>query len=347
MRRYIAPLAAAAASLCGLWSACGPDTEGNGPPITGTRIWVADQPDKEVVIYDPAGNLIKIVGGFGTFSKPNSIDVYREDGAAWICDFYTNRIRKYDADGNLLYATPGEGGGFVVLNPVALAVSQSSGDCWVSDRGNNRVVRLAAGGDVLARVSGFKYPRGVAVDPVAGDVWVADEQNDAVVKLSGTASGNVAVEAVEVGRYTDLDNPWAVAAEANGRGWACSRAQGRVVRLAADAAELASVGGFGEPVALAIDETAKVVYVADTAKGLLVALPRGLTGTHANYAAVAAFVVNGLAHPEDVFADEETGRVYVAEMGGGAVRLYDAQGKLVKTIPGFSGAAAVAAWNGD
>jgi len=345
MRLHKFVTVAAFASLCCLWAACSPDTGGDGNPVTGARIWIADQPDKEVVMYDADGNLIKIVGGRSMFGKPNSIGIYRADGAAWVCDFYTNRIRKFDAGGNPVYATPGEQEGFLVLNPAALAVGQSSGECWVSDRGNNRVIRLAAAGGVLARVSGFKFPRGIAVDPVAGDVWVADEGNDAVVKISGTASGNVGVAAVEAGRFTELDNPWAVAADGDGKGWACSRVEGRVVRLSADAAELASVGGFGEPVALAIDEAANAVYVVDTEKGLLVALPRSLTGTYNGYAAPATFVVGGLSHPEGVFADEETGRVYVAEMGGGAVRIYDSRGEQVNVIPGFSGAAAVAAWD--
>jgi DNA-binding beta-propeller fold protein YncE len=344
MRLHKFVYVAAFASLCCLCAACSPDTEGNGNPVAGARIWIADQPDKEVVMYDADGNLIKVVGGRNMFSKPNSIDIYRADGAAWVCDFYTNRIRKFDAGGTPIYATPGEQEGFLVLNPAGLSVGQSSGECWVSDRGNNRIIRLAAAGGVLARVSGFKFPRGIAVDPVAGDAWVADEGNDAVVKIAGTASGNVGVAAVEVGRFTELDNPWAVAADGDGKGWACSRAEGRVVRLSADAAELASVGGFGEPVALAIDEAANVVYVVDTEKGLLVGLPRSLTGTYTGYAAPATFVVGGLSHPEGVFADEDTGRVYVAEMGGGAVRIYDSRGEQVKVIPGFSGAAVVAAW---
>lgn len=331
-------------TLAGVLAGCGPDTEGNDAPIAGTRVWIADQPDKEVVMYDDAGNFLKLVGGRGIFSKPNSIDIYAEDGAAWICDFYTNRIRKFDADGNPLYASPDPEVGALVLNPISLSVSQSSGECWVSDRGNNRVIRLDADGNVLARVSGFSYPRGISADPAAGDVWVADEGNDAVVKVAATATGDISVRAVEVGRFTGMENPWAVTADADGKGWACSRAEGRVVRLSADAAELASVEGFDAPVALAVDETAKAAYVVDTAKGLLVALPRGVTGTHKNYAAVATFVVSGLAHPEDVFVDEKAGRIYVAEMGGGNVRIYGRGGKAVNTIPGFSGPAALAAW---
>jgi DNA-binding beta-propeller fold protein YncE len=340
---YVAALAAACCAL----TACGPDTEGDGGQITGTRIWIADQPDSEVFIYDERGNLLKVVGGFGMFNKPNSIDVYEEDGAAWVCDFYTNRIRKFSAGGNPLYATPGEEGGFLVRNPVALSVSQASGECWVSDRGNHRVLRLDAEGGVLARVSGFRYPRGISADPAAGDVWVADEGNDAVVKIAGTASGDVPVAAVEVGRFTGMENPWAVAADADGKGWACSREEGRVVRLSPQAAELASVEGFGKPAALAVDETAGAVYVLDVEKGLLAALRRNVTGTHKDYAAVATFVVRNLAKPEDVFADEEAGRIYVAEMGAGSVRIYDRNGELVNTLDGFSGPGAVAAWDGD
>lgn len=342
--KRIISIAAGVAAACAL-IACGPDTEGDGGGLTGTRIWVGDQPDKEVVIYDDAGNLLKYVGGEGIFSKPNAIDIYQKDGAAWICDFYTNRIRKYDADGKPLYASPEPGAGAIVLNPAGLSVSQSSGECWISDRGNNRVLRLDAAGNVLAKVTGFQYPRGISADPVAGDVWMADEGNDVVVKIAASATGEVPVKAVEMGRYTGMNNPWAVAADGDGTGWACSRAEGRVVRLAADAAELASVEGFAAPVALAVYETVKAVYVVDTAKGLLVALPRGVTGTYKNYAGVAIFVVSGLARPEDVFVNDKTGRIYVAEMGAGNVKIFDADGKLINTISGFSGPAALAVWS--
>ncbi|UCH77468.1 MAG: NHL repeat-containing protein [Candidatus Coatesbacteria bacterium] len=345
MRKYFLLIAAAAVALA--LAACDSDTEGNGPPITGMRIWVADQPDKEVEIYDMAGARLKHVGGPPMFSKPNAIGIYLANGDTWVCDFYTNRIRKFNANGDPIFATPGSEQGFLVLNPAALAVGQASGECWVSDRGNNRVLRLGPDGSVLARVTGFQYPRGLAVGPTAGDVWVADEGNDAVVKIASTARGTVAVRNVEVGRYTGMENPWAVAAEANGRAWVSSRLEGRVVKLSSDAAEVAAVGGFDEPVAVAVDDTAGSVYVVDTASGVLVALPRALTGTHGNYRAVAKFVVPGLARPEDVFADEKNGRVYVAEMGGGNVRIYDTSGQLVQTLGGFAGPAVVAAWDED
>jgi DNA-binding beta-propeller fold protein YncE len=324
---------------------CDSDDGGDGGTLTGTRIWIADQPDKEVVIYDDEGNRLKYVGGPGLFSKPNAIDVYEKDGSAWVCDFYSNRIRKFDADGEQLYASPEPSMGALVRNPVDLSASQSTGDCWISDRGNNRVIRLDAKGNVLAKVNGFQYPRGVSADPAGGDVWVADEGHDAVIKIASTANGEVIVRSVEIGRYRGMENPWAVAADADGKGWAASRIEGRVVKLSGDAAELASVEGFDDPVAVAVYEAGKAVYVVDTAKGLLVALPRGVSGAHGNYADVATFVVTGLSRPEDVFVDDDTGRIYVAEMGAGNVKVFDSAGKLVNTIPGFSGPAALAAWS--
>ncbi|MGD8718217.1 MAG: hypothetical protein PVH29_05275 [Candidatus Zixiibacteriota bacterium] len=340
--------ACVAAVALSLFTGCDPDTEGGGStPITGLRIWVAEQPNKTVAIYDEDSALIKVAGDRNTFSKPNSLDVYEKNGATWVCDFYTNRVRKFNSDGELVYSSPGEGQGFIFLNPTGLSVGQASGECWVADRGNNRVVRLSGGGDVLARVTGLSYPRNVSVDPSTGDVWIADEGNDAVVKISGSATGDAAVAAVEKGRYADLDNPWAVAADGDGRAWASSRSEGRVVRLSAKGAELASVSGFDAPVRIAVDETAGAVFVVDAERGVLVAFPYDLSGTYQNYTTPALFVVPGLANPEDVYADVDEGRVYVADMGAGTVEIYDTAGNAIKTVTGLSGPAAVAAWEED
>ncbi len=103
--RKIALAALAAASL-GVF-ACGPDNTGEPPPQADVYVWVADQPDKEVLIFDASGTLLATVGGFGMFSKPNAIDVYDKDGSFWVCDFYTNQIRKFTASGAPLFSTPG------------------------------------------------------------------------------------------------------------------------------------------------------------------------------------------------------------------------------------------------
>jgi len=344
MKRNLILWALAAAALTLAAAGCGPDNNGDETPVANLYIWVADQPDKEVVIFNGAGQLIRVVGGFGTFNKPNAIDVYNADGSFWVCDFYSNRVRKFSASGNPIYATPGGGAEGLLLNPTMLSVGQSNGECWIADRGHARIIRLGADGAVKAKITGFAFPRTVAVDPESGDAWVADEMNNAVVKVMGSASGEVPVGQVELARFTALPHPWAVAADANGFGWATSHEQGRVIRVSPLGALAASAAGFDNPVDVTVDETASAVYVVDEGAGRLVGLPRELQEGVGNYETVALFVVEGLSHPSDVFVDEEKGKIYVTEMGAGRVRVFDRTGKELTDIGGLAGPAAVAVW---
>ena len=337
----------AAAAVLACATACGPDTGGGATPITGTRIWVGDQPDKEVLLYDTTGALIKVVGGWGMFSKPNAIDIYSKDGSAWVCDFYTNRIRKFDASGNALYASPTNESGWLVLNPTMLSVSQSTGDCWVADRGNHRIIRLGADGTVLAKITGFNFPRGVSASPTTGDTWVADEQNDAVVRISGSASGEIDVGTVEMARYSKMSRPWAVAADNTGGCWVTNGIDGQVLRLDSQAGDppAASLGGFDDTVDVALDITGGRAYVLDGGLGVLAAFPLDLTGNYGDFHEAAVFVISTLTDPTDVFVDETAGRIFVADTGSRTVRVFDGEGNEVTTITGLSGPAAVAAWS--
>lgn len=330
--------------------ACGPDTSGTPLPPVSLRIWVADQPNKEVAMYDVGGNLIKIVGSLGVFSKPNDIAIYKPDGSTWICDFYTNRIRKYDAAGTPLYATPvptQEGQEPLIRNATAISLNDANGDCWVCDRGHNRVVRLEASGAVLAKVTGFRYPRGIAVIPGGGGVWVTDEGHDALVLFAATVQGETTVGAVETTRYTNLESPWAVAADSDGNCWVTSAAAGRVERIGRDGNRLAFVGGFGNPANVVINETADHVYVIDTEHGSIAAIPRNLTENAEDYHSVAEFLITDAVSPMDIFVDDTTERLYVADDNDGDIRIYDFAGNEVSVIENTGGAAAIAVWNAE
>ncbi len=188
--------------------------------------------------------------------------------------------------------------------------------------------------------------RCVSVDPGTNDVWVADELHNAVVKISGNASGDVNVATVQIGRYEGLTKPWAVAADPNGNGWAVSRQDGKVVKLQPTGGLLAAVGGFDEPVDVTVDDEAGLVYVVDAGKGILVAVERGITNFgEQDYAEVSAFVVHGLSNPADVFVDKPNGLIYVADMGGARVRVYNRDGAPVEDFGGVTGPAALAVWN--
>ena len=329
---------------------CGPDTSGTTVPPVSLRIWVADQPNKKVSMYDAGGNLIKVVGAVGMFSNPNDIAIYKPDGSTWICDFYTNRIRKFDAAGTPLYATPApseEGQEPLVRNATGITINDTNGDCWVSDRGHNRVIRLNADGTVVAKVTGFLYPRSVAATPSRGNIWVTDEGHDALILVPGTVQGDVSAGAVELARYNGLQNPRAVAGDKEGNCWVTSTVAGRAERIAQDGNRLAYVGGFGNPVAVAVNEAAGHVYVVDEEHGSVAALPRDLTTNAADYHTVAAFLLTGLSRPADIYVDDQTERLYVAADGGGAIRIYDFAGNEVSAIENTGHAAAVAVWNAE
>lgn len=336
-------LTALAAALAPM--ACGPDNVIEPNPYADVYIWVADQPNKRVLIFNETGKLIKELAAPGQFSKPNALDNYAAAGSFWVCDFYTNRIKKFTAAGELLYASPAEEENLLVRNATSLSVAQTSGECWVADRGNHRVLRLGADGEVLARITGFHFPRAVAVDPRSGDCWVTDEGNDAVVKISASASGNVGFHNVEIFSYHDLPKPWAAAADASGAGWVSSLAAGKVIKINKEGQMVAEVAGFGMPIAVAVDEVPGHVYVADAEKGKVVCLPRNLTGSYDNFAAAATFVIAGLKDPEYIFVDDYDNRFYVAEMGNDTVRVYDAEGNEELSFPAGAGPAAVAAWH--
>src|SRR5262249_38231293 len=150
----------------------------------------------------------------------------------------------------------------------------ADGTVLVADTGNNRIVRLDAAGAVIDRWGGpepgdgparFREPCGLAVDR-DGIVYVADTWNHRVQKLD--ARGHFIAEWRMGG---GLWGPRAVAIAGDGRVFIADTGNKRVVVADATGRELYTFGGDGdgpgklvEPVGLAIDQTAGLVYVADT-----------------------------------------------------------------------------------
>jgi len=89
---------------------------------------------------------------------------------------YTARLRVTDNSAKQDIAT----------EKITVFANQNVSFVWVADYNNSQVVKLSDEGEVLARISGFYYPRELKVDPTNGDVWVADTYNNRVVKLSGS-----------------------------------------------------------------------------------------------------------------------------------------------------------------
>ncbi len=307
---------------------------GGSAPANGGRVWVIDQPALKVAVYTYGGERLFDFGEIEYFFKPNCIAVDRRDGSAWVLDYYVNKLRKYDAEGNLVYETPGfEGGEPLILRGTSLAVDQETGACWLADRSHNRVLKFNAAGGVAAKVTGFNSPRSVSLVPASGECWVADELNDRVVKLPADVAGEVNADDVALASCAGFDVPFAVAADPAGGVWVLDKGAGAVVKVTAAGKKVATVTGFDFPYDAVVSRGADAVFVVDENKGIMAVIARDVDGEQP-LSAAAKFTLTGFTMPTDVELDEDGGFVFVAD--GDALRRYTTAGTLVVTYEGLT-----------
>jgi DNA-binding beta-propeller fold protein YncE len=313
---------------------------GNPPMPEENLLWVLDQYNQKIVVFDDAGNR---VFEQGRFPKPMSVDIYQTDGSAWICDYYGNFVRKYNYGGTLLFQSYVESPDSFLKQPTGLDVDQNDGSCWVADRNNNRVVKFDADGDTEAIVSGFNFPRTVSVDPVSGDCWVADEQNGAVVRLPADVSGEVDTSAVETLRVTGFNTPRAVAGDAFGGCWIGDIGTGIVTAIQPTGSVAATLTGFDDPQSIFVDSATADIYVADIAEGVVARFSPAVTGEQA-YGEVANLIIEDAIGPASVWAEPTTGNIYVADQTGDTVLIFDDAGGLIREISNIDDPVGVAYW---
>jgi sugar lactone lactonase YvrE len=104
-------------------------------------------------------------------------------GNLFLCDLYTNRIRKITPNGNVTtfvgYGSSvwghgdGSGTNAVFKGPYAIAID-SFGFFYVTDIWNNKIRKITPEGQVTTFASGFDDPSGIAVDKESGNVFVYD-----------------------------------------------------------------------------------------------------------------------------------------------------------------------------
>lgn len=142
-----------------------------------------------------------------------------------------------DDEGTLSLAQVHGGAGQPLADDATLGLSgaasigvAASGDVYVADTVGNRVVRVpACGGDgepVGCLSQMLKAPRGVLVGP-RGSLYVADSGNDRIVVV------DLVTEQLR-GIWQGFDEPWDLAADANGRLYVAEHAARRIVRTDLD-----------------------------------------------------------------------------------------------------------------
>jgi DNA-binding beta-propeller fold protein YncE len=151
------------------------------------NIYVTDQIDHKVVVFDNGGTSLGTWGSYGTnreqFHAPSGIAIDSDDNV-FIVDSRNDRVQKFSTDGKHLgtFGASGKEDGQFTL-PWGITID-SSGDIYIADWGNDRIQKFTSEGQHLLTfgISGngpgeMHRPSGVAVDP-DGDIYVADMGND-------------------------------------------------------------------------------------------------------------------------------------------------------------------------
>ncbi len=339
--RYIPSLAIVAALLIATYG-CDPDSDINGPitPPDGNIIWVVNYEDNgTVVALNDAGEEYFALDGF---TRPRAIDCYARDGSVWILDYYGSCACKYNVSGNEVYKTP-TGNGQLLQRPTGLDIFQVNGMVWIANRDDNQVILLNADGTVQAIISGFSFPRDVSIVPDEGNCWVANEAGGNAILIRGDASGSVDYPNVMVAESGDLGSVWDIAAVPAGAAWVCNKNSGTLYGLDANGNTIAELTGFNELTSVYIHPVTNDIYAVDKADGTIVGFPAGTTGT-GSYVGFGNFAITGLAGPTNIWIDDVSGKIYVAETDGDTVKIFDNTGALLTTITGLSNPIDLAYW---
>ena len=231
------------------------------------RLWAADFGNSRLVLFDSAGGWLGALGGFrgnGKYQLIEPADVAIRGEDVFVADTWNGRVQHYSTGGEFKDTTVVQ-----LYGPRGIAVAPD-GTVWVTDTGNSRVVSVRVGeaprflGRVGAGPQEFASPLGIATAP-SGNVYVADIGNHRIQVLG--ADGRF-LRRFAVADWKGPMEPY-LAVDANETVYASVPAAGLVISLDRNGRVLsrwtADAAGtrFKQPVGLAVDASAKALYVCD------------------------------------------------------------------------------------
>jgi DNA-binding beta-propeller fold protein YncE len=246
----------------------------------------------------------------GQFLSPRALAV-APDGAVYVADSRNHRIQKFDADGNLIWAT----GAFGTID-------------------NN-----------TAEAGQFNEPWGVGVGP-DGSVYVADTWNHRIQKLD--ANGQFLAMWGHFGQGEAIDSFWgprSVVVDGAGRVYVADTGNKRVAVFDEQGNSLSTIGLAGsdpgqldEPVGLAVTSDG-TLYVADT-WNLRIQVFQAAAGTD-DFVFVREWPIVGWygqsVENKPYLALDNRGRLYVSDPEGYRILVFDGNGQFVTTWGDFGG----------
>ncbi len=161
-------------------------------PSTG-EVYVADQNNNRVQVFDPNGAFLRQFGTQGSapgqFDLPYGIAVDAA-GDVYVTEMGNNRVQKLTSTGAPISMFGSLGSGNGQFNTPSGILVHSSGDIYVSDGLNHRIQHFSSAGAYLGKWGSFgsgsgqfRVPMGLAEDS-NGAIYVADQGNGRVQRFS-------------------------------------------------------------------------------------------------------------------------------------------------------------------
>jgi DNA-binding beta-propeller fold protein YncE len=160
-----------------------------GVAVGEKRIFVGNESDGDVEVYNRKGKLLKRLGDEeGLVKLPSDIAVDRDKGLVFVVDAYEGVVLVFDPGGPLLYTIPAPGVVQEQLTaPTGIALDEERGEAVISDYGDpasgiparikvygySGLFRFWISGDAVSEEYRFSRPQGLAVDK-SGNIFMAD-----------------------------------------------------------------------------------------------------------------------------------------------------------------------------
>ena len=158
----------------------------NASSDTSGNIYVADDANHQVQVFDGNGNFLRKWGGYGTsvgkFARPHGIHVSPTNNV-YVAEYDGDRVQMFNAQGNYLKTFGRSGSGDGQMNGATDVTTDSVGNVYVADLDLHRIMVFSSSGSYLrqwgSNGSGdgqFNQPHSLCTLP--GDkIAVADSQN--------------------------------------------------------------------------------------------------------------------------------------------------------------------------
>ncbi|KPK80754.1 MAG: hypothetical protein AMJ81_11420 [Phycisphaerae bacterium SM23_33] len=202
------------------------------------NVWVADTHYHRVMVFSPAGELVRQFGRFGQgpgcFIYPTDV-AFADDGRVFVSEYGGNdRVSVFSPQGKFLHSfgSPGSGRG-QFSRPAALAVDQKRRRLYVADAVNHRIAIYDLRGGLLGYIGAagkgpgeLRYPYDLALT-ADGSLVVCEYGNNRlqVFAPDGASRGTYGGPGRQLGQ---LAYPWGVAVDDKGTAYVVDAGNNRL-----------------------------------------------------------------------------------------------------------------------